>query len=85
MNGVSAFYRCYSKAVDDHDPVSPAGLPRGYGGVGIFYGKDWNLKVVELPNGGNRICVIEVQASSPVLIITIYLPSRKYVKKDSST
>ena len=81
MNSISSTHRCYSKAVDDHDPVSTADPPGAYGGVGIFYRKDWNLKVVDLPDGGN----IEVQASSPVLIIGVYLPSRKYVKKDSST
>ena len=85
LNGITSTHRCYSKAVDDYDPVPPAGPPRGYGGVGIFYRKDWNLKVVDLTDGGNRICIIEVQAGSPVLITCVYLPSRKYVKKDSST
>ena len=34
---------------------------------------------------GNRICVIELQSKNSVLIVNVYLPSRKYVKKDSLT
>ena len=85
LNSVSPTHRCHSKAVDDNDPVSPAGPPRGYGGVGIFYRNNWSLNVVELPDGGNRVCVIEVQAENPLLVICAYLPSRKYVKKVSSS
>lgn len=85
LNQLTPYHRCHSKAVDDNDPVSPAGPPRGYGGVAILYRTDWNLKVVECPDGGNRICVIELQSKTPTLIVNVYLPSRKYVKKDSST
>ena len=73
------------KAIDDNDPVSPAGPPQGYGGVGIFYRSNWSLDVIELLDGGNRVCVIEVQAENLILVICAYLPSRKYLKKDSSS
>ena len=55
--------------MDDDDPISPAGPPRGYGGVGILYRKDWDLRVVECPSGGNRICAVEILSDPPVLII----------------
>ena len=84
LNSVSPNHRCHSKAVDDNDPISPVGPPRGYGGVGIIYRKDWNLNVIELPDGGNRVCVIEIQSERPLLVISAYLPSRKYIKKDSA-
>ena len=85
LNSGSPTHRCHNKAVDDNDPVSPAGPPHGYGGVGIFYRSNWSLNVIELPDGGNRVCVIEVQAENPILVICTYLPSRKYLKKDSSS
>ena len=71
--------------MDDDDPISPAGPPRGYGGVGILYRKDWDLRVVECPSGGNRICAVEILSDPPVLIMSVYLPSRKYVAKKSQT
>ena len=43
-----------------------------------MYRKDWNLNVIELPDGGNRVCVIEIQSERPLLVISAYLPSRKY-------
>ena len=85
LNSISNIHRCCSKAVDDNDPVSPIGPQRGYGGVGIFYRKDWNLKILEIPSGGSRVSVIEICAINPLLVISVYLPSRKYVRKDSST
>ena len=85
LNSISNTHRCCSKAVDDNDPVSPIGPPRGYGGVGIFYRKDWNLKILEIPSGRSRVSVIEICAINPLLVISVYLPSRKYVRKDSST
>ena len=78
---VSPSHKCYSKSLDDDDPVSPAGPTRGYGGFGIFYRNDWDLKVVECPSGGNRICAVEVQSEPPLLVVSTYLPSRKYVTK----
>lgn len=71
--------------MDGDDPVSPAGPPRGYGGVAIFYRNDWDLKVVECPIGGNRVCAVEVQCDPPLLVVSTYLPSRKYVTKNSTS
>ena len=81
LNSISNTHRCCSKAVDDNDPVSPIGPPRGYGGVGIFYRKDWNLKILEIPSGGSRVSVIEICAINPLLLFRYISPEPQVCEK----
>ena len=65
------------KAVDDSDPIPPIQKPRGYGGVGILWRKSLNHLVTVLEDGSERIqCVRVKTAEGPILIISVYMPSK---------
>ena len=47
--------------MDQYDPIPPIQLPRGYGGVAIFWKKDIDYLVNDLEIGSQRIKCIELQ------------------------
>ena len=65
------------KAVDDSDPIPSIQKPRGYGGVGILWRKSLDHLVTVLEDGSERIqCVRVKTAEGPILIISVYIPSK---------
>ena len=48
------------KSVDYTDPIPPVQIPRGYGGVAIFWKKDIDHIVNSIENGNQRIKCIEL-------------------------
>ena len=40
---------------------------------------------MECPSGGNRICAVAVQSEPPLLVVSTFFPSRKYVTKNSTS
>ena len=60
--------------MDQYDPIPPIQLPRGYGGVAIFWKKDIDYLVNDLEIGSQRIKCIELQTEKPMLIISVYMP-----------
>jgi exonuclease III len=65
------------KAVDSENPIIPSHMPRGYGGVAVLWKKDIDQNVRPLPDGGNRLQVIEV-ATDPLktVIVSVYMPTK---------
>ncbi|CAG2225453.1 unnamed protein product [Mytilus edulis] len=67
----------FSRHVDDDEPMSPIGRPRGYGGIAILYRKSMSSMFSQLPDGNNRVQAIEIATTgNPTCLINVYLPSR---------
>ncbi|CAG2197511.1 unnamed protein product [Mytilus edulis] len=67
----------FSRHVDDDEPMSPIGRPRGYGGIAILYRKSMSSMFSQLPDGNNRVQAIEISTTgNPTCLINVYLPSR---------
>lgn len=64
------------KAVDTGDPILPAQMPRGYGGVAILWKKTIDHLVKDTEDGANRIQCVEVHAQQPILVISVYMPCK---------
>lgn len=62
------------KSVDFYDPIPPIQIPRGYGGVAIFWKKYIDYIVNDLELGNERIKCIEVCLEKPILIACVYMP-----------
>ena len=65
-----------AKAVDDHDPIAPVQVPRGYGGTAILYRNGWNIRAIKHPDGQERINVLELETNPRICVINAYMPSR---------
>ena len=65
------------KGVDKYEEIDQSKLPRGYGGVGIFWHKDLDQDVGMVEGGNERIQCIEINQASnkPILIICVYMPT----------
>jgi len=65
------------KGVDKYEEIDQSKLPRGYGGVGIFWHKDLDQIVGMVEGGNERIQCIEVNqiSNKPILIICVYMPT----------
>jgi len=68
------------KGADMNNPIHPMQIPRGYGGVAILWKKHLDKFVKPLPDGGERIQCLEITngVSRPVLLVSIYLPTKGY-------
>ena len=64
------------KAVDTDDPIPATYLPRGYGGVAILWKKELDKFIKHLPDGSNRIQCIRIEANKPIIIISVYFPTK---------
>ena len=53
------------KAVDDDNPLPPTQKPRGYRGVACLVRNTIQTKYKFLPNGSNRVTVVEIQGEPP--------------------
>ena len=51
-------------------------MPRGYGGVGVLWKKSINHIIKPLKDGGCRIQAVITDLPKPVLIISVYLPTK---------
>ena len=76
MKGIHEDFNEAGKAVDSGDPITPVQMPRGYGGIGILWKKDIDHLVTELPDRGNRIQCVSLQAQKPILLISTYIPCK---------
>ena len=61
-------------SVDYYDPISPVQIPRGYGGVAIFWKRNIDHLVNSLENGNQQNKCIELHTERPTLIICVYMP-----------
>ncbi|CAG2247840.1 unnamed protein product [Mytilus edulis] len=67
----------FSRHIDDDEPMSPIGRPRGHGGIAILYRKSMSSMFSQLPDGNNRVQAIEISTTgNPTCLINVYLPSR---------
>jgi hypothetical protein len=65
------------KAIDSDDPITPAQMPRGFGGVAILWKKDLDQNVRALKDGGNRVQAIEIATvNSKLVLVCVYMPSK---------
>ena len=62
--------------VDKGNPVPPVCMPRGYGGEAILWKKSLDKYIKSLPDGGNRIQCVEIKLKEPVLVVSVYLPTK---------
>ena len=76
-------FNCYSKCYDDNVASDPIERGRGKEGVAICVKKKYSHLVEQLPDGGNRIIAIKLKTVKPVVIICVYLPSRRSNSADS--
>ena len=59
--------------MDYTDPIPPVQIPRGYGGVAIFWKKDFD-HIISIESDNQRIKCIELLTERPTLIICVYMP-----------
>jgi endonuclease/exonuclease/phosphatase family metal-dependent hydrolase len=65
------------KSVDDMVPISPIQRPRGFGGVAILYSSELEHCTTPIPDGGSNIAGVVISTTDiPVVILSIYMPSR---------
>ena len=77
LSEISDNIRGAGKAVDNSNPISPVQKPRGYGGVGILWKQSLDNRVNVLPDGNERIQCVELTTNErPLLIVSVYLPSK---------
>ena len=74
LNELNENFMSAGKSVDYTDPIPPIQIPRGYGGVAIFWKKDIDHIVNSLEIGNQRIICIELLAERPTLVICVYMP-----------
>ena len=60
---------------DQNDPISGFNLPRGKGGVAIFWPKPWSSRIKKLSDGNERIIAIEIQGQVKICLINVYMPT----------
>ena len=55
LNEINENYQVSGKSLDFYNPISPAQIPRGYGGMAIFWRKTLDHLVTDLDSGNERI------------------------------
>jgi hypothetical protein len=66
----------FVKCVDDEEPIPPAVRPRGSAGVAFIWNSSADDRIEPLPDGGNRVALLQVQTQAePVIIINTYMPT----------
>jgi len=81
LNKLHKNFQAHAKAVDERDPIPPIQVPRGYGGNGILYRTNWNVKTALPTDGCERIVVMELDTLPSICIISVYLPCRGNTSK----
>lgn len=74
LNELNENFCVSAKAVDHYDPIPPIQIPRGYGGVAIFWKNDIDHIVNDTERGNQCIKCIELLTEKPTLIINVYMP-----------
>ena len=75
LNELNENFMSAGKSVDYTDHlIPPIQIPRGYGGVAIFWKKDIDHIVNSLEIGNQRIICIELLTERPTLVICVYMP-----------
>ena len=74
LNELNEQYFASGKSVDSQNPIPPIQIPRGYGGVAIFWKKNIDHVVNDLDIGNERIKCIELNLEKPILIVNVYMP-----------
>ena len=64
------------KAVDSNDPLPPTMMPRGYGGVAVLWRNELDKFIKPLSDGGTRIQCLELRIRNPMIIISVYMPTK---------
>ena len=60
---------------DQNEPISGFKLPRGKGGVAIFWPNLWSSRIKKLSDGNERIIAIEIQGQVKICLINVYMPT----------
>lgn len=74
LNEINEHFLAAGKSVDFYDPIPPIQIPRGYGGVAIFWNRKIDHLIKDLDIGKERIKCIEICTNRPLLIICVYMP-----------
>ena len=64
------------KSVDQDCPISLSHMPRGYGGVALLWKRSIDKYVKTIQDGSVRIQCIELVIPKPVLIASVYFPTK---------
>lgn len=62
LNEINETFQVSGKSVDFYNPISPAQIPRGYGGTAIFWRKSLDHLVTDLDSGKEHIKCLEVNS-----------------------
>ena len=68
LDEINEQYNVSGKSVDHFNPITPVQIPRGYGGVAIFWKKEIDYLVSDKDIG------IELLTQHPLLVVCVYLP-----------
>ena len=60
---------------DQNEPISGFKLPRGKGGVAIFWPNLWSSRIKKLSDGNERTIAIEIQGQVKICLINVYMPT----------
>ena len=69
--------RFAAKEVDIYNELQPNKLPRGYGGVGVWWHQDIDQAINIIEGGNERIQAVELlqNNNNPILIVSVYMPT----------
>ena len=66
-----------AKFHDSDNLITPSHRPRGTAGVAILWNQCLDHAITPLPDGGPRICMIEIKtAHSPIILVNVYMPTQ---------
>ena len=68
-------FKSHIKCFDDNILMDPLERRHDQAGVAICYNKNIANLVDKLPDGGNRVAAISINAEKPIVIICVYLPT----------
>ena len=74
LSEISQEYNVSRKSVDFFDPITPAQIPRGFGGVAIYWKKTLDHLITDIEIGNERIKCIKFETDHPLFIVCVYLP-----------
>lgn len=76
LNELHTQYTGIGKSVDMDNPLEPIKMPRGFGGVAVLWKKDIDRIIRGIDDGNCRIQCIELNTEHPLVIISVYLPTK---------
>ena len=76
MDEIHENYKGIEKSVDSENQSVSSNNRRGYGGVAVMWSKEIDGYIKSKTEGGVRIQCKEIDISEPILIASVYLPTK---------